>query len=143
MADLSSEFNTFHDRITLTFGKKDSLRKARNALRDKIRGHFRDQLKLNVPKFRGQGSYAMGTTVNPLDGEFDIDDGVYMQHLDPQDDTEWPLLKPFTVGWFKRQTVTPVKNLWTNKRVYGFDMPGSITWIFQYMENSMPIICWQ
>ncbi len=41
MADLQSEFNTFHDRITLTSSKKDSLRKARNALRDKIRKHFR------------------------------------------------------------------------------------------------------
>ena len=24
----------------------------------------------------------MGTTVNPLDGEFDLDDGIYLQHLD-------------------------------------------------------------
>ena len=90
MADLSSEFKKFHDRISLDSSKKDYLKNARNALREKIRKHFRDQLKLNVPKFRGQGSYAMGTTVNPLDGEFDIDDGVYLQHLDPQDDTEWP-----------------------------------------------------
>ena len=90
MADLSSEFNTFHDRITLTSGKKDSLRKARNALRDKIRRYFRGTLKLNIPKFQGQGSYALGTTVNPLTGEFDIDDGVYLQHLDTSDNSQWP-----------------------------------------------------
>ena len=95
MADLSSEFNTFHDRITLTSGKKDSLRKARNALRDKIRKYFRETLKLNFPKFQGQGSYAMGTTVNPLNGEFDIDDGVYLQHLDTSDNSQWP--EPDTV----------------------------------------------
>lgn len=90
MADLQSEFKTFHDRIALTSSKKDSLKKARNALRDKIRKYFRDMLKLNIPKFHGQGSYAMGTTVNPLNGEFDIDDGVYLQHLDTSDKSQWP-----------------------------------------------------
>jgi hypothetical protein len=90
MADLNSEFKTFHDRIALSSGKKESLRKARNAIRDRIRKYFRDNLKLAVSKFRGQGSYAMGTTVNPLDSEFDVDDGVYLQHLDENDDSKWP-----------------------------------------------------
>ena len=87
---MHSEFNTFHDRIKLTSSKKESLRKARNALRDKIRKHFRDTLKLKIPKFQGQGSYAMGTTVNPIQGEFDIDDGVYLQHLVTSDKSQWP-----------------------------------------------------
>ena len=90
MADLQDKFKTFHDRIALMSGKKVSLRTARNALRDKIRKYFRDVLKLNVPKFHGQGSYSMGTMVNPLNGEFDIDDGVYLQHLDTSDKSEWP-----------------------------------------------------
>ena len=90
MANLHKELGTFHDRIALTSGKKESLRKARDAIRDRIRKYFRDSLKLAVPKFRGQGSYAMGTTVNPLDDEFDIDDGVYLQHLDDNDDSKWP-----------------------------------------------------
>jgi len=90
MADLQKEFNTFHDRIALTSSKKNSLKKARNALREKIRKYFRETLKLNIPKFQGQGSYAMGTTVNPLNGEFDIDDGVYLQHLDTSENSEWP-----------------------------------------------------
>ncbi|MBW2428174.1 MAG: hypothetical protein JRF56_04390 [Deltaproteobacteria bacterium] len=103
MADLQREFNTFHDRITLTSSKKDSLRKARNALRDKIRKHFRETLKLIVPKFQGQGSYAMGTTVNPLNGEFDIDDGIYLQHLDINDKSQWPT--PATVHqWLVQAT---------------------------------------
>lgn len=103
MADLQSEFKTFHDRIALTSGKKDSLRKARNALRGKIRKHFREKLKLMLPKFRGQGSYAMGTTVNPLNGEFDIDDGVYLQHLDSNDKSQWPT--PATVHqWLVQAT---------------------------------------
>ena len=90
MADLQAEFKTFHERIALTSGKKVLLRTARNALRDRIRRHFRDVLKLNIPKFHGQGSYAMGTIVNPLNGEFDIDDGVYLQHLDTGDKSNWP-----------------------------------------------------
>ena len=103
MADMQSEFKTFHDLIALTSGKKVLLRTARNALRDKIRKHFRDVLKLNVPKFHGQGSYAMGTMVNPLNGEFDIDDGVYLQHLDPSDKSDWPT--PETVhSWLVQAT---------------------------------------
>lgn len=103
MADLHSEFTTFHDRVALTSGKKESLRKSRDAIRERIRKHFHENLKVELPKFRGQGSYAMGTTVNPLDGEFDIDDGVYLQHLDETDDSEWPT--PETVHrWLVKAT---------------------------------------
>lgn len=90
MANLHSEFITFHDRVALTSGKEESLRTARNAIRERIQKYFRENLKVTLPKFLGQGSYAMGTTVNQLDGEFDIDDGVYLQHLDENDDREWP-----------------------------------------------------
>ncbi len=90
MADLHNEFGKFHDRVALAAGKKAILRTARNAIRGRIRKYFRETLKVAVPKFRGQGSYAMVTTVNPIDGEYDIDDGVYLQHLDNQDDSDWP-----------------------------------------------------
>jgi hypothetical protein len=90
MADLQKEFKTFHDRIVLARSKRESLRTSRNALRDKVRKHFKELLKLNVPKFQGQGSYTMGTIVNPLDGEFDIDDGVYLMHLDTHNKSGWP-----------------------------------------------------
>lgn len=90
MADLHGEFETFHDRIALTSGKKDSLRKSRDAIRERIWKYFREKLEVKAPKFHGQGSFAMITTVNPLDGEFDIDDGIYLQHLDETDDREWP-----------------------------------------------------
>jgi len=90
MADMQTEFKTFHDIIALTSTQKASLRTARNALRGKTRKHFREVLKLNIPKFHGQGSYSMGTMVNPLNGEFDIDDGVYLHHLDTSDEGDWP-----------------------------------------------------
>ncbi len=103
MSDLKSEFKTFHDRIVLTPGKKEALRKGRKAIRDRIRNYFREELKVKLPKFQGQGSFVMETTVNPLDGEFDIDDGVYLQHLDEKDDSKWP--KPETVhNWLLKAT---------------------------------------
>jgi hypothetical protein len=103
MADLHKEFSTFYDRIRLAAGKKESLRQARDAIRNRIRKYFRDTLKILVPKFHGQGSFAMGTTINPLNGEFDIDDGVYLQHLDTNDKTKWP--SPETVhSWLVKAT---------------------------------------
>ena len=90
MADLHKEFGTYHEKIALSPGKKNSLRKSRDAIRERIRKHFCEKLGVKAPKFHGQGSFAMITTVNPLNGEFDIDDGVYLQHLDEFDDSNWP-----------------------------------------------------
>jgi hypothetical protein len=90
MADMTNEFQKFHDEVALAAWKKDSLKTSRDAIRDRIRNYFKETLKEKVPEFHGQGSYANGTSVNPLDGEFDIDDGVYLQHLDEQDKSEWP-----------------------------------------------------
>jgi hypothetical protein len=85
MANLHKEFQTFHERVALSPGKKESLITSRDAVRDRIRKHFTEKLKLNAPEYRSQGSFEMDTTVNPLDDEFDIDDGVYLQHLDESD----------------------------------------------------------
>ena len=103
MAELSKEFNNFHDRIVLGNGQKESLRKSRNAIRDRIRKYFKEIIKITSPRFYMQGSFAMGTTVIPLDGEFDIDDGVYLQHLDESDNSNWPV--PDTVHqWIVKAT---------------------------------------
>ena len=90
MANLHNEFQTFHGRVALFPGKKESLTTSRDAIRDCIRKHFREKLKLKVPEFRSQGSFETNTTVNPLDDEFDVDDGVYLQHLNESDSGTWP-----------------------------------------------------
>jgi len=90
MADLHAEFGKYHEKIALTSAKKKSLRTSRDALRDRIRKYFRETLKVKAPKFHQQGSFPMVTTIVPLNGEFDVDDGVYLQHLDESDDSEWP-----------------------------------------------------
>jgi hypothetical protein len=84
MADCNDLFDEYYEAIRLTTSKRDSLKMSRDAIRDRIRNYFKETLKTNVPKFFGQGSYIMNTIVNPLDGEFDIDDGVYLQNLDSE-----------------------------------------------------------
>lgn len=115
MAELSKDFNNFHDRIALGNGQKESLRKSRNAIRDRIRQYFKEIIKVTSPRFYMQGSFAMGTTLNPLDGEFDIDDGVYLQHLDENDNSNWPV--PDTVHqWIVKATDGHTKEKPMDKR---------------------------
>ena len=86
------------NKVALSPGKKESLRQSRDAIRRRIENYFKEKLEVEVPKFHAQGSFATETTVNPLDGEFDLDDGVYLQHLDEYDQSGWPT--PETVhGW--------------------------------------------
>ncbi|MCK5021456.1 MAG: hypothetical protein KAS32_30875 [Candidatus Peribacteraceae bacterium] len=87
MADCNDLFQLFYGKIVLTVTKKKELRKSKDAIRDKIKSYFKDELKKNAPLFFTQGSYKMGTNVNPIDGEYDIDDGVYLQ-LDADDSPE-------------------------------------------------------
>jgi hypothetical protein len=88
MSDCNDLFDKYHDAVKLTTTKRDDLKTSRDAVRVKVRNYFKDTLKANVPKFHGQGSYMMRTTVNPLSGEFDIDDGVYLQNLST-DRSKW------------------------------------------------------
>ena len=89
MANCHDLFQKFHDKIKLPSSKREYLMQARDAIRDRARKHFKEELKCNVPKFWIQGSYAMRTVANPLDGEYDIDDGVYLQNLDVNKE-KWP-----------------------------------------------------
>lgn len=90
MTDLHKEFQDYYEEIRLTAAKRTSLKDSREANRNRIRKHFKDVLKKPVPKFHGQGSYMMKTNVNHLaDGEYDIDDGVYLQGLGT-DESQWP-----------------------------------------------------
>lgn len=89
MADLNKLFVEFNDKITLSSSKKENLRTGRDALRKKIKDKFSEKERKN-PKFCGQGSYMMKTTTNPIDGEYDLDDGVYIQGYSDKEIDEWP-----------------------------------------------------
>lgn len=79
MANCHDLFLAFNSVIELTDNRKQSLRKSRNALRDRIRNYFQEKQNGFAPKFHGQGSFMMNTIINPLDGEYDIDDGIYFE----------------------------------------------------------------
>lgn len=87
MANLHNEFITFSNEISLSSAQKEELRTSRDSVRDHIRKWMRDKKGISV-KFYLQGSYAMHTAVKPInEGEYDIDDGVYLtDYYDMQDE---------------------------------------------------------
>lgn len=90
MANTQEQFAVFHGRIELHDSKEANLQRGRDAIRDVIRDSFRDKKRSPVPEFCAQGSFTMRTTVNPIDGEYDLDDGVYLQNLSHDDKSKWP-----------------------------------------------------
>lgn len=91
MADLQREFLKFYDEVRLSshISKKDSLITSRDSIRTDIQKYFKDELKEKQPSFFEQGSFKLKTTVIPIEGEYDVDDGVYLNNL-PDDFGEWP-----------------------------------------------------
>ena len=100
MADIHDLFKKFNNEISLSTDKQNNLRKGRDALRSKIKTWFTDHDK-QQPTFCWQGSFAMKTTVNPINGnEYDLDDGVYLSGYSDIDQDSWP--SPITVhSWIK------------------------------------------
>lgn len=86
MANCHKLFLEFNTAIALNSDRKETLRTSRNAVRDRIKRYFRDKENGFSPKFHGQGSFMMNTIIEPLDGEFDIDDGIYFE-VDKEPDT--------------------------------------------------------
>ena len=100
MADIHDLFKKFNNEISLSTDKQNNLRKGRDALRSKIKTWFTDHDK-QQPTFCWQGSFAMKTTVNPINGnEYDLDDGVYLSGYSDINQDSWP--SPSTVhSWIK------------------------------------------
>lgn len=91
---LHTSFIDFCSKITISDSKKDSILKSRNAIRNVIRDYFKNELKINQPKFRIQGSFSINTALQPIDdNEVDIDDGLYLEHINPSDTDIWPTPK--------------------------------------------------
>lgn len=95
MAVLHKEFINYNKELKLTSTRKESLETSRKELRKKIRKWFSENKEDELqPKFGGQGSYMMNTTVNPIpeyndDGEkilkYDLDDGIYFIEKEDED----------------------------------------------------------
>lgn len=131
VAQCNDLFLGFNDEVKLSSDKKKVLRTSRNAIRDKIRNYFDDTLKVTEPQFWGQGSYMMNTTIAPIEGEYDLDDGAYLIHLAEKNEDEWPATSTVH-SWVKKavdgHTSTPPVNKNTCVRViykddYHIDIP--------------------
>ncbi|MBN8567728.1 MAG: hypothetical protein J0M25_13465 [Flavobacteriales bacterium] len=79
MANLHEVFIEFdNDIIKLSSTRKSELRKSRNAIRADIDRFFEENRPDHTVHFKGQGSFVMNTTILPISGEYDVDDGVYI-----------------------------------------------------------------
>lgn len=82
MANCNELFQKFLSKITISSEQRNNLQRGRNAIKQKIENYFSEELEVKTPEFYLQGSYALKTMVVPLNprDEYDLDDGVYLQH---------------------------------------------------------------
>ena len=128
MADCNELFLKFNDNITLMPSEKKYLRKARTAITTKILNNFSAKSQIPPIEFKVQGSFTMDTIIRPLNGEFDIDIGIYFKF--PTNDREQWAIPQTVSGWVsnavKNHTSTPPENKVTCVRVtYKPITPGS------------------
>ncbi|MHC4122652.1 MAG: cyclic GMP-AMP synthase DncV-like nucleotidyltransferase [Planctomycetota bacterium] len=114
MADCNNLFQKFLSEISLKPDQRKNLQKGRDAIKERIENYFSDELKVKKPEFYLQGSYALKTMVSPLGKEdYDLDDGVYLQHTD--DDISTPT--PETVSsWIVEAVKNHTKKTPENKK---------------------------
>ena len=85
MADVQGQFEGFHEAIKLKrFEENQTLRDKRDIIRKKLRENLPAVFERHGEgswefSFRDQGSYEMGTGIKPLDGDYDIDQGLYFE----------------------------------------------------------------
>jgi hypothetical protein len=59
MADMNKAFIDFDNEIKLTKSRKDKILGSRDAVREKIKKYFSEELEVNQPQFRTQGSFTI------------------------------------------------------------------------------------
>lgn len=76
-ANFRSGSDSYLSKISLSDSRIEQLLKSSNALREKIREYLKEKKVVN-PRFYRQGSYIHRTLVRPLNEDYDLDDGVYL-----------------------------------------------------------------
>jgi hypothetical protein len=85
MANIQKQFEAFNDEIKLKrFEENAILREKRDIIRNKLNDKLPEVFENhgeNCPvfEFRDQGSYEIGTGIKPIEGDYDIDQGLYFQ----------------------------------------------------------------
>lgn len=98
MAQIQKYFEEFHEIIKLgRFEENETLREKRDIIRDKVKEKLPaifEEEEEECPEYswRDQGSYEMETGIKPLDGDFDIDQGLYFE-VSPDDYSDPVVLK--------------------------------------------------
>ncbi len=83
MFDCSNYIRQFHDDdVKLHDDEKQVLRDCRNTNRDRLKSALEKDKKPAPLRFQKQGSYAMLTTIQHPDNDYDIDDGVVFKKDD-------------------------------------------------------------
>lgn len=84
MSNCHDEFQDFLKELNLRDGEEEKLTTSRDSLRDRIAAYFKKK-GLVLPIHRWQGSFALKTQNRPISEDFDLDDGVYLQHFSDTD----------------------------------------------------------
>ncbi len=85
MASVQKQFGEFHEAIKLgRFKENLTLREKRDIIRGKLEERLRGVFEKHGEEcpefeFRDQGSYELGTGIKPLNGDYDIDQGLYFK----------------------------------------------------------------
>lgn len=83
MANCNELFTHFNELIKLSDKDRETLKIARNSLRERIsKGYLKlpeEDRKTHTIEFQSQGSFIMDTIIKPDKDDFDLDDGVYFQ----------------------------------------------------------------
>lgn len=91
MAKVHQQFIKFHDAIKLDFDSNATLREKRDIILEKLKNNIDEE----APKYTtfNQGSYALSTGVQPVDGDFDIDVGLWFEmskdDVEPVEAKKW------------------------------------------------------
>ena len=112
MADCSDLFLRYDKTISLTKTDRKFLRAARNAIIKKIKKYFKEHENCPDVEFQVQGSFSMNTIIKPIEGEYDIDVGVYLRGYSNWQ-SDWPTAETasqWLVNALTNHTATPPVN---------------------------------
>ncbi len=79
MANCDKLFKEFNGNLQITKTKRDAIKKSDDALRERIRKHFKENHPNYTPKFFQQGSSKTKNRIRTKDDTCDLDDGVYFE----------------------------------------------------------------
>lgn len=98
MATLHKEFTKYNKELRLSDSRKEILKTSKKNIKKKIRDWFKENKPDELqPKFHGQGSFEMNTTINPIPVKdendnilvkYDLDFGIYFIDKEGEDNRQ-------------------------------------------------------